>query len=291
MSAEPRAFICGCQGLTLSGEETAFLRRWRPWGLILFRRNVADRRQIAALVDAFRHSVGRPDAPVLVDQEGGRVQRLGPPLWSAYPAASTFTRVNDDPAAQARGAYLAARLIAHDLTEVGITIDCLPVLDVPAPGSHAIIGDRAYAADPDAVAQLGRSRRRRPCSRAASYPVFKHAPGHGRARSDSHLELPRVDASRAELESRGISRPSAPMRTCPIAMTAHVVFERARSLTAPPPCRPSIVRTISSAGISASTGLLVSDDLSMKALAGPFEDSSQERLFAAGVDIALHCNG
>lgn len=286
MSEGVRAFICGCAGLTLSAEERLFLRRWNPWGLILFRRNVADRAQVAALTRAFREAVGRADAPVLVDQEGGRVQRLGPPHWPAYPAAANFVRASDNRDEQARAAWLAARLIAHDLREVGITIDCLPVLDVPAPGSHAVIGDRAYAADPVAVAHLGRAAADGLLA-GGVLPVIKHLPGHGRARSDSHLELPRVDASREELEQRDW----APFRAnadLPVAMTAHVVYtalDPDRPATLSPDVIGEVVR-----GRIGFDGLLMSDDLSMKALSGPFGERARA-CFAADVDLALHCNG
>ncbi len=286
MSLTPRAFVCGCRGLTFEADEVDFLRRWQPWGLILFRRNVADRKQLAALTRAFRDAVGRPDAPVLVDQEGGRVQRLAPPHWPAYPAASTFSRDIAAPKDQARAAFLTGRLIAYDLREVGITIDCAPVLDVPAPGSHAVIGDRAYAEDPTAVARLGRAMAEGLLA-GGVLPIIKHLPGHGRARADSHLELPRVEASLAELEARDFAsfRANADL---PIAMTAHVVFE-ALDASRPGTLSPIVVGETIRQRIGFQ-GLLVSDDLSMKALTGPFVERAQ-RMFAAGVDIALHCNG
>ena len=286
MSAAPRAFVCGCRGLTLDEDEIAFLRHWQPWGLILFRRNVADRAQVAALTSSFRDAVSRPDAPVLVDQEGGRVQRLAPPHWPAYPAASAFARSIDDPQLQERGAFLAGRLMAHDLREIGITIDCAPVLDVPAPGSHAVIGDRAFGGEPEAVARLGRAAAEGLLA-GGVLPVIKHLPGHGRARADSHHELPRVDASFDELDRRDFT----PFRTnadLPIAMTAHVVFE-VLDPNCPATLSPVVIGEIIRKRIGFD-GLLISDDLSMKALTGPFADRAQ-RLFAAGVDIALHCNG
>ena len=286
MSATPRAFVCGCRGLTLEEDEIAFLRRWQPWGLILFRRNVADRAQVAALTRSFRDVVSRPDAPVLVDQEGGRVQRLAPPHWAAYPAASAFVRSIDDPRSQERGAFLAGRLMAHDLREVGITIDCAPVLDVPAPGSHAVIGDRAFGAEAQAVARLGRAAAEGLLA-GGVVPVIKHVPGHGRATADSHHELPRVNASLEELDRRDF----APFRAnadLPAAMTAHVVFEALDS-TCPATLSPVVVGEIIRKRIGFD-GLLISDDLSMKALTGSFGQRA-ERLFAAGVDIALHCNG
>lgn len=287
MSIPSRAFVWGCcEGVALSAEEFAFLRRWRPWGMILFRRNVASRAQVAALTRAFREAVERPDAPVFVDQEGGRVQRLAPPHWVAYPAASAFIRASDDPDEQARLARLSARLIAHDLREVGITVDCLPVLDVPAPGSHPVIGSRAYATEPQAVARLGRAAAEG-LLEGGVLPVIKHLPGHGRALADSHFELPRVEASLEELEARDF----APFRAnadLPVAMTAHVVFS-AIDATQPATLSPTVVGEIIRGRIGFD-GLLVSDDLSMKALSGTFGERTR-RMFAAGVDIALHCNG
>ncbi|MCC2107045.1 MAG: glycoside hydrolase family 3 protein, partial [Hyphomicrobiales bacterium] len=145
----PRAFICGCSSTVLTADEEAFIRQSDPWGLILFKRNVADRAQMRALTDRFRELTGRTDAAVLIDQEGGRVQRMAADHWPAYPSAARLAATATDPVAQVRNVFLAARLIAHDLAEVGVNVDCLPVLDLPVPGSHAIIGDRAYGEDPE----------------------------------------------------------------------------------------------------------------------------------------------
>src|SRR5215213_8076446 len=144
----PKALITDVAGLTISAEERAFLRAADPWGFILFKRNVGAPEQVRALVDSMRDAVGRADAPVLIDQEGGRVQRLGPPHWPKYPSGSTYGRLHNDPLVQREIARLGARLIAHDLRSVGVTVDCLPVLDVPSPGAHDIIGDRAYGKTP-----------------------------------------------------------------------------------------------------------------------------------------------
>jgi beta-N-acetylhexosaminidase len=281
-----RAFICGCSGPILTADEEAFIRASDPWGLILFRRNVVDRRQMQALTARFREIVGRADAPVLIDQEGGRVQRMTAPEWPAYPAAARLSAASDDPTEQARLAFLAARLIAHDLAEVGVTVDCLPVLDLPVEGGHNVIGDRAYGRDVETVARLGRAAAEGLMA-GGVLPVFKHVPGHGRARADSHLELPRVEASREELERTDF----APFRAnadLPVAMTAHVVFtaiDPERPATLSPAVISEIVR-----GFIGFDGLLMSDDLSMKALSGGFRERA-EALFAAGVDLALHCNG
>lgn len=282
----PRAFICGCSGPVLTADEEDFIRRSQPWGLILFRRNVVDRPQMQALTARFRDILDRPDAPVLIDQEGGRVQRMSAPNWPAYPAAARIGAASDDPTEQARLAFLSARLIAHDLAEVGVTIDCLPVLDLPVEGGHSVIGDRAYGRDTETVARLGRAAAEGLMA-GGVLPVFKHAPGHGRARADSHLELPVVDTSRAELERTDFV-PFRANADLPLAMTAHVVF------TAIDPDRPATLSPVVVSevirGHIGFDGLLMSDDLSMKALSGSFRERT-EALFAAGVDMALHCNG
>jgi beta-N-acetylhexosaminidase len=277
-----RAFVCGCLGPRLNAEERAFLRDADPWGLILFKRNVESREQLRALTAEFRAVLGR-DAPVLIDQEGGRVQRLGPPVWSAYPAAARFEAELGERAEET--AWLTMRLIAHDLREVGITVDCAPVLDVADEATHAVIGSRAYGRDPARVAALGRAAMAGLIAGGVG-PVVKHIPGHGRARADSHHELPVVEASRAKLE-----RDFAPFRAlkdAPAAMTAHVVYTAIdRDLPGTTSARvlTEIVR-----GDIGFDGLLFSDDMSMKALGGPFGERARAA-FAAGVDIALHCNG
>jgi beta-N-acetylhexosaminidase len=276
------AFVCGCAGATLGPEERAFIGDARPWGLILFKRNVVDREQLRALTRSFRELVGRADAPVLIDQEGGRVQRMGPPHWPAYPAAARFEAAIDPP----RAAWLGARLIAHDLREVGISVDCAPVLDVADAGMHAVIGSRAFSSAPERVAAIGRA----VCEgllAGAVLPVVKHIPGHGRARADSHLELPVVAASRAELAARDFG-PFAALRDAPMAMSAHVVYS-AIDPDRPATTSPIVVKRIMREAIGFD-GLILSDDLSMKALGGPFAARARA-VFAAGLDMALHCNG
>ena len=282
----PRAFICGCSSTVLTADEEAFIRQSDPWGLILFKRNVADRAQMRALTDRFRELTGRTDAAVLIDQEGGRVQRMAADHWPTYPSAARLAATATDSVVQVRNVFLAARLIAHDLAEVGVNVDCLPVLDLPVPGSHAIIGDRAYGEDPETVARLGRAAAEGLIA-GGVLPVFKHVPGHGRARADSHLELPTVETSREELE-RSDFAPFRANADLPVAMTAHVVF-KAIDPDRPATLSPIVVNEIIR-GFIGFDGLLMSDDLSMKALAGTFRDRARA-LFAAGVDIALHCNG
>ena len=279
-----RAFICGCAALALSPEERAFIRESDPWGLILFKRNVADREQLRALAESFRAAVGRDDAPVLIDQEGGRVQRMGPPHWRAYPAASTFD-ASLPPGEAEESARLAARLIAHDLREAGITVDCAPVLDVAEPGTHAVIGSRAFSDRPERVAALARAYAGGLMAGGVA-PVVKHIPGHGRARADSHLELPTVSASREEL--RRDFAPFEALRDLPMAMTAHVVYP-ALDPGQPATTSPLVVRDVMRGEIGFD-GLIMSDDVSMKALGGPFE-ARTKAIFAAGLDMALHCNG
>ncbi|TLG75128.1 beta-N-acetylhexosaminidase [Methylocystis sp. B8] len=280
-----RAFICGLKGVALDEEERAFLRDSAPWGVILFRRNIDAPEQVARLTAEVRDALGR-HAPILVDQEGGRVQRLGPPHWRAYPAAARFEQAAKDAAQAERLAWLGARLIAHDLRQVGIDVDCLPVLDTPAEGSHSIIGDRAYSRDPARVAAIGRAAAEGLMAGGVA-PVMKHIPGHGRARADSHMELPAVDASREDLERIDF----APFKTnadLPMAMSAHVVYTTIDP-TAPGTLSKTVVHKIIRGHIGFD-GLLMTDDLSMKALSGSFRERA-ERAIGAGCDVVLHCNG
>jgi len=278
-----RAFISGCAGLALAAEERAFLRESDPWGLILFKRNVRDREQLRRLTATFRECVGR-DAPVLIDQEGGRVQRMGPPEWRGYPAAAAL-EAGLPPVEAAAAAKLVARLIAHDLAEVGINVDCAPVLDVAEPGTHAVVGSRAFSQRPERVAAMGRAFADGLIAGGVA-PVIKHMPGHGRARADSHHELPIVRATRAELE-RDFA-PFRALRDLPIAMSAHLVY------TAVDPERPATASPIVVSEIMREEigfeGLIMSDDVSMKALGGRFDERARA-IFAAGLDIVLHCNG
>ncbi len=286
MTTHPKAFICGCKGLSLDAQERALIALHQPWGLILFKRNIDAPAQVAALVASFREIVGREDAPVLIDQEGGRVQRMGPPHWPAYPAAARFGEMAGGYAAQNEAALLNARIMAADLAAVGVNVNCTPVLDVPAPDSHNIVGDRAYGADPMVVRGFALS----VCEGMLAQgvlPVIKHIPGHGRAKADSHLELPRVSTSRKELEKTDFM-PFYCLANMPLGMTAHVVYE-AIDPDRPATTSPLVVEKIIRGHIG-FRGLLMSDDLSMKALSGDFGDRARA-VFAAGVDVALHCNG
>lgn len=281
------AAILGCAGIVLSAEEAAFFRDVRPWGFILFKRNIDTPDQVRALTAALRETVGRPDAPILIDQEGGRVARLGAPHWKAYPPGRAYgDLVANDPLLAREITRLGARLIAHDLTSLGINVDCVPVLDVPDPKGHEIIGDRAYGDTPQQVATLGRAAAEGLLA-GGVLPIIKHIPGHGRALADSHLELPVVKAKLAELDARDFA-PFRVLSDMPMAMTAHVVYtaiDRRRPATTSKKAIKQVIR-----GSLGFDGLLMSDDLSMKALSGDFKQRAKDSL-AAGCDVVLHCNG
>ena len=279
------AFICGCAGPSLSAWEWRFFRERQPWGLILFKRNVEDPAQLTALTSSFREAVGRRDAPVLVDQEGGRVQRLGPPHWPVYPSAASYLAAGSVEGA-AKVVRLTAQLMAHDLLAVGINVDCLPVLDITYSDSHRVIGDRSYGSDPAAIAQLGRAAADGLLA-AGVLPVMKHLPGHGRARCDSHLELPVVDAPLKDLEAADFA-PFIANADLPIGMSAHVVYP-ALDAERPATISPIIIEEIIRKRIGFE-GLLVSDDLSMQALSGTLSERAEAAL-SAGIDVVLHCNG
>ena len=279
--------IYGCAGTTLSVAERDFFRAVRPWGYILFARNISDPVQVEALVEQLRDTVDDSQAPVLIDQEGGRVARLRPPQWRERPAAARFGALHaSNPEAAREATYLNARLIAHDLASLGINVDCLPVLDVPVSGAHDIIGDRAFATDPGTIIALGKAQIEGLMD-GGVLPVMKHIPGHGRAGADSHLALPRVSATVEELSASDFVTFRS-LSQCPIAMTAHVVYE---SIDPQRPCTtsPKVIRDVIRGEIGFD-GLLMSDDLSMKALDGPLSVRARQALFA-GCDLALHCNG
>src|ERR1700743_3685470 len=279
--------IYGCAGTELSAAERDFFRQTRPWGFILFARNISDSAQVKALVDQLRESVDDGLAPVLIDQEGGRGARLKPPQWHERPPAGRFGALYvENPEAACEAAYLNARLIAHDLFSLGINVDCLQVLDVPVQGAHDIIGDRAFARDQHTVITLGRSQIQG-LMEGGVLPVMKHIPGHGRAGADSHLALPRVSARASELSASDFVTFRS-LDTCPIAMTAHVVYESIDPQR-PATTSPKVIRDVIRGEIGFD-GLLMSDDLSMQALEGPLGSRTKAALFA-GCDVVLHCNG
>jgi len=282
-----KAFITGLAGPALTPDERAFLRTERPWGFILFKRNVQSKPQAAELVAEMRQTVGRKDAPVLIDQEGGRVQRLQPPVWPSYPAGATFGRIFERDAAKGlRAARLSAQLIAADLTDLGIDVDCLPIADVPVPGADNVIGDRAYGTNPATVAAIGRAVAEG-LGDGGVLPILKHIPGHGRALVDSHHLLPVVDAPHAHLEAVDFA-PFRALADLPMAMTAHVIFS-AYDATRPTTTSATIIARVIR-GLIGFDGLLMGDDVSMNALDGTIAERSRDTI-AAGCDIVLACNG
>jgi beta-N-acetylhexosaminidase len=282
-----RAFITGVSGLEFSAEEREFIRSERPWGFILFKRNIETPAQTALLVGELRDAVGEPGAPVLIDQEGGRVQRFGPPHWPTYPAGAVFGTLYDiDPALGLAAARLSARLIAADLLETGVTVDCLPLADVPVAGADAVIGNRAYGTEPGKVAAIARAVTEG-LEQGGILPVLKHIPGHGRATADTHFKLPVVDTPRAELERTDFAA-FQPLADLPMAMTAHVVFS-ALDPAHPATTSATIIEQVIR-GVIGFQGLLMSDDVSMNALAGSIAERTQA-IFTAGCDMVLHCNG
>jgi beta-N-acetylhexosaminidase len=296
----PRAVILGCAGERVSPEERRFFAAADPLGFILFRRNCRAPGQLRELVAELRGCVGRDGAPVLIDQEGGRVARLQPPEWRAYPAPAQIAALPDPLAAEA--ARLGARLIADDLATVGITVDCAPVLDLPVRDADKVIGDRAFGTEPARVARLGGAF----CEGLLAggvLPVIKHIPGHGRARIDSHRACPRVEADRAVLAHsdfapfRALSAmpwaipgamPGAMPWAMPWAMTAHIVFA-AIDDSAPATFSRHLIDTIIRGEIGFG-GVLLSDDIAMGALNGTLGERTR-RALDAGCDLVLHCTG
>ena len=284
---EVKAAIFGCSGLTLTETERQFFSEQKPFGFILFSRNIDNPEQIRALTYEFAECVGNPDVPVLIDQEGGRVQRLRPPLAENYPHAWQLGEIyQKDKGMGAHAVWLMSRLHAFDLLKLGINVDCLPVLDVPTPEGHEVIGKRAYGDEPEIVSELGQVAADG-LKEGGVLPVIKHIPGHGRAAADTHLELPTVDAGLNELIAKDFE-PFKRLSSELMAMTAHVVF------SAIDPDEPATTSKIAIEeyirGLIGFDGLLMSDDVSMNALSGDFSERTS-KIFAAGCDIVLHCNG
>ncbi len=275
----------GLAGPTISREEHALFRAADPAGYILFARNCVDPDQLLALTDALRALAGR-DLPILIDQEGGRVARLRPPGWPEFPPASRFGELYDvAPLSAIEAARLNGLLIGLMLHDAGITVDCLPLLDLRRPEGHTIIGDRSYGGEPMPVAALGKATLAG-LREGGVVGVIKHIPGHGRARVDSHLDLPVVEASREELAAD--FEPFRSLADAPMAMTAHIVYaalDPRHCATLSPAVIGETIR-----GTIGFDGLLMSDDLGMKALGGSFTARTADCL-AAGCDIALHCSG
>lgn len=285
--SRPRAAIFGCAGTSLSADERAFFRDANPLGFIVFARNIDTPEQVRRLTEELRSSVARAEAPILIDQEGGRVARLKPPHWRKAPPAQMLGELyRRDPEKGLEAIALNSRLLAMDVASVGCDVDCLPVLDVGFPETHSVIGDRAYADAPQPVAAMGRAAAEGLMAEGVM-AVVKHIPGHGRATVDSHHDLPRVSAPRELLERTDFLSFKL-LADLPWAMTAHVLYEA---------IDPEAALTVSAQGVREVVrghigfdGLLLSDDLNMQALGGSLGDRAA-RALAAGCDIALHCNG
>lgn len=278
--------IFGMSGLSLTADEKAFFKESDPAGYIIFGRNVETKRQLRALTDELRLLHGRDDLAILIDQEGGRVARMQEPVWPKFPPGETFDKLYDiAPATAIEAARLNAQAIAESLREVGITVNCLPLLDVRQPDTVDAIGNRAMGSDPMQVAALGRAVIDGQ-TKGGAVSVVKHMPGHGRAVVDSHMELPKVSASAEELETD--IAPFRSLSDAPMGMTAHIVYtawdaERCASLS------PTVIDNIIRGAIGFD-GLLFSDDLDMKALKGEVPERARD-VVAAGCDIALNCWG
>ncbi len=284
----PRAAIFGCEGTVLSKQEKAFFRESDPIGFILFSRNCDHPGQVSKLVTDLRDCVGRADAPVLIDQEGGRVQRLGPPHWRKAPAARDLVTAvtNNSPDNIHEAVKLNARIIAHELFRLGITVDCLPLLDIPQPGAHDVIGDRAFGVDAGQTAELGKA----VCDgllEGGVLPVMKHIPGHGRSMEDSHKSLDVVVAPRDLLDKTDFA-PFKALANTPWAMTAHLIYNALDPDN--PATHSSIILNDLIRTDFKYDGILLSDDVSMNALSGSIGERTL-RAIEAGCDIALHCNG
>lgn len=280
------AAFLGLSGPALTDEERAAFRDTDPAGFILFRRNVADKVQLRALTDSLRALSGRADLPILVDQEGGRVARLAPPIWPSFPPAWRFSELYDKvPMSAIEAARVNGEAIGLMLAEMGINVDCMPVLDLRQEGAHDIVGDRAFGAEPMRVAALGRATLEG-LAAAGVCGVLKHMPGHGRARADSHEELPVVEASDAELAVD--IAPFQALREAPMAMTAHLLFT-AWDASRPATLSQTIIADIIRGRIGFD-GLLMSDDIGMEALSGTLAERATSAI-AAGCDVALHCSG
>ncbi|MGH6867146.1 MAG: beta-N-acetylhexosaminidase [Methyloceanibacter sp.] len=282
-----KAYISSCAGRSLSDAEREFFTRERPCGLILFSRNCQEPGQLRSLIASFRDAVGSDEVLILIDQEGGRVQRLRPPNWRSMPPARCYGELYDsDPALAERAAFAGARLIAQELYDVGINVNCTPLIDVPEPGAHDIIGDRAFNADPAIVIALGRAVIKGTLA-GGVLPVIKHVPGHGRAKADSHHALPRIDAAADDLTATDF-RPFHALRDAPLAMTAHVLmpaYDEQRPATVSPVIMNQVIRD--RIGL---TGLVMSDDIGMNALGGSIAERARA-VIDAGCDVALHCSG
>jgi beta-N-acetylhexosaminidase len=281
-----KAVIYGFEGFALTDSERDFFRDADPAGYIVFKRNCDTRDQLRALTDSLRELSGREDLPILIDQEGGRVARMKPPEWPAFPAAEAFANLYQAaPSSAIEAVRSNARALGLMVESVGVNVDCLPVLDVRQPGASDIIGDRALGEEPMQVAALGRATLDGLAS-AGVVGVMKHIPGHGRALVDSHLELPVVNASDEELATD--LEPFERLRNAPMAMVAHLLYT-AWDAARPASQSPFVIEEIIRRRIGFD-GFLMSDDTNMKALSGG-EGERAAACIAAGCDVALPCNG
>ena len=279
--------ILGCLGQSLTADEKALYAAERPWGFILFARNLAEPQQIRDLVASMRETIGRPDAPVLIDQEGGRVQRIREPMLPRYPSGADLGEIyRRDRKQGLRAAWLMSRLHAFDLTRLGINVDCLPVLDVPVEGASNVIGTRAYGFDPVTVGEMGQAAAEG-LKVGGMLPVMKHMPGHGRGMADSHHELPVVTATLDELKAHDFA-PFVRLKDEVMGMSCHVVFTAVDPENPASTSRKVIDEVIR--GHIGFNGLLISDDVSMNALAGSMAERAAA-IIGAGGDIVLHCHG
>ncbi len=282
-----KAFITGLSGKELLDRERDFLREARPCGLILFDRNIADRQQLRRLTDDYLEAVGSDRQLILIDQEGGRIQRMRAPHWKKWPAAARYGELyKRDPEAAIRAARLVYRMMSEELVEVGINVNCVPLLDVPVAGAHDIIGDRALSSDLQAIIDLGRAVADGNLE-GGVLPVIKHIPGHGRATADSHIRLPVIEATRSELEQTDFQTFRA-LAHLPLAMTGHLLMtdlDSVHNVSVSPYIISNIIRQW-----IGFDGLLMSDDLSMEALQGSIGQRGRD-VVAAGCDIALYCKG
>jgi beta-N-acetylhexosaminidase len=286
LSHSPHPVIFGCSGTVLTAEERAFFQDLQPLGFILFLRNCESPEQVKALIDSFYETTGREELLILVDQEGGRVTRLKPPHWRAAPAMARFAELYaKDAEAGKRACYLNARLLAAELNPLGFNVNCIPVLDLPVEGAHEIISDRALGTTPDQVIPLA-EQVSQGLMDGGVLPVIKHIPGHGRALVDSHEALPVISETLEILEQSDFA-PFQALHHLPLAMTAHAIYT-ALDDTRPATTSPQAIQYLREK--IGYDGLLMSDDLSMKALQGDYQTRTEEAL-AAGCDVILHCNG
>jgi beta-N-acetylhexosaminidase len=278
--------IFGCRGLVLTSDECSFFKEFPPMGFILFKRNCSTKAQVISLINSLRDAVG-DKVPILIDQEGGRVQRLSPPIWNAYPPAEVFGIVFNSDEEKARQLITVNyQLIASELSELGINVNCAPVIDLSEKRGHSVIGDRALSSNPETVGLLGKAVIDG-LEKGGVSGIIKHIPGHGRAEVDSHKRLPKIDSCLEDLSSREFN-PFIQLRFAAAAMTGHLLFPKL-DLKHPVTFSGKIINEIIR-NLIKFEGLLLSDDLSMNALSGSI-DNRYIKALEAGCDIGLHCNG